>query len=48
MAQSHSLSLTLAAAIGVCFFAGCSQAPAPIDTRKADEAAIRAAGDALG
>jgi uncharacterized protein (TIGR02246 family) len=48
MAQSYSLSLTLAAAIGVCFIAGCSQAPAPIDTRKTDEAAIRAAGDALG
>jgi uncharacterized protein (TIGR02246 family) len=47
MAQNRSLSLMIAA-FAASFFIGCSQAPAPIDTRKADEAAIRAAGDALG
>jgi uncharacterized protein (TIGR02246 family) len=48
MARIRSLSLMIAAVFAASFFAACSQAPAPVDRRKADEAAIRAAGDALG
>jgi uncharacterized protein (TIGR02246 family) len=38
----------MVAGVAVAFIAGCSQAPAPTDTRKTDEAAITAAGVALG
>jgi len=48
MSRSHSMILPLAAVLAISFTAACSnqtaQAPAPPpDTRKADEAAIRAA-----
>jgi uncharacterized protein (TIGR02246 family) len=36
------------AGFAVALVAGCSQAPAPLDTRQVDEAAITAAGIALG
>jgi uncharacterized protein (TIGR02246 family) len=42
------MSFVIVASLTAALIAGCSQTPAPIDTRKADEAAIRAAGDALG
>jgi uncharacterized protein (TIGR02246 family) len=42
------MSFVIAASFVVALIAGCSQAPSPTDTRKADEAAITAAGDALG
>ena len=50
MRGNRSVSLVVVASFAVALTAGCSQAPAPapVDTRKADEAAIRAAGDALG
>src|ERR1017187_5138159 len=50
MRGNRSVSLVVVASFAVALIAGCSQAPAPapVDTRKADEAAIRAAGDALG
>ena len=48
MARYRSLLLMIAATVAASAFAACSQPPAPVDTRKADEAAIRAAGDALG
>jgi uncharacterized protein (TIGR02246 family) len=49
MAHNRSLSLMFAAVVAASVCAACSQAPAPVvDTRKADEASIRAAGDALG
>ena len=48
MPGKRLLSFAMVAAFAVVLIAGCSQAPAPTDTRKADEAAITAAGDALG
>src|ERR1017187_4212821 len=50
MRGNRSVSLVVVASFAVALIAGCSQAPAPapVDTRKADEAAIRAAGDARG
>jgi uncharacterized protein (TIGR02246 family) len=48
MSRTRSQSLVAGAAIAALIFAACSEPPAPVDRRKADEAAIRAAGDALG
>jgi uncharacterized protein (TIGR02246 family) len=47
MPGKRLMSFVTVASFAVALIAGCSQAPAPTDTRKADEAAIRAAGDAL-
>lgn len=42
------MSFGLVASLAVVLVGGCSQAPSPTESRKADEAAITAAGDALG
>ena len=48
MRTNRALSRVMAASLAVALGAGCSQAPGPpMDTRKADEAAITAAGVAL-
>ena len=48
MRTNRAPSLVVAASFAVALIAGCSQAPGPpMDTRKADEAAITAAGVAL-
>ena len=48
MRTNGHISSVLAATLAVALMAGCSQAPAPpMETRKADEAAITAAGVAL-
>jgi uncharacterized protein (TIGR02246 family) len=48
MPGKRAVWLTVIGSLAVALIAGCSQAPAPADTRKADEAAITAAGVALG
>jgi uncharacterized protein (TIGR02246 family) len=48
MPGNRRVSPVMIAVLAVALTAGCSPAPAPTDTRKADEAAITAAGDALG
>jgi len=49
MRTDRARSLAIAASLALAMVAGCSQAPGPpTDTRKADEAAITAAGVALG
>jgi uncharacterized protein (TIGR02246 family) len=45
MRRNRPLSLILAAAYAASFFAGCSQAPAPVDTRKAAEGALNATSE---
>ncbi|HLB91001.1 MAG TPA: SgcJ/EcaC family oxidoreductase [Terriglobales bacterium] len=48
MRTDRALSLVIAASLAVAMVAGCSEAPRPpMDTRKADEAAITGAGVAL-
>jgi uncharacterized protein (TIGR02246 family) len=47
MRTNRVLSRMIVASFAVALAAGCSEAPAPTDTRKLDEAAITAAGNAL-
>ena len=47
MPGNRSVALSIVVSFAAALIAGCAQAPAPVDTRKADEAAIRAAGNAL-
>jgi len=44
---NRTLLFVIAANLAFVLVAGCSQAPAPTNMRKTDEAAITAAGDAL-
>ncbi len=47
MPRKRVVLFVIVANFAAALVAGCSQAPAPMDTRKADETAIVAAGNAL-
>ena len=47
MPAKRPMSFVIVTIFAVALIAGCSQTPAPPDTRKVDEAAIAAAGNAL-
>jgi len=47
MPGNRSAALSIVVSFAAAFIAGCAQTQAPVETRKADEAAITAAGSAL-